>query len=264
MRRFAALDDRDLAAPWSWRGGDLQVRDALYRSLGDELDALVVARERWDRDPATTDAERILSHADSALGDLRGLLVALDDPLLDRAPAEGEWTLRETLRHMLDVERRYPVNTSHAIHRGDDEPLTVPDDDPRLAPSDPAETAGGFDRVVERLVAARDHSDALLGPTPDPALDRASRWSGIGVTVRFRLHRFGEHLVEHTIQCEKTLEALAVREGEARRIVRRIWAARGELEAIDADADAIASLDAAHPERVAALGGVARTCNRGR
>lgn len=259
MRRFATLDDRDLAAPWAWRGGDLQVRDALFRSLGDELDALVRARERWDGDAATTDAERILLHADAALGDLRGLLVGLEDGLLDRAPEPGEWTLRETLRHMLDVERRYPVNTSHAIHRRDAEPLTVPEDDPRLAPSEPAETAGGLDRVIERLVAARDHSDALLGPTPDAALERPSRWSDITVTVRFRLHRFGEHLVEHTIQCEKTLEALAVRQGEARRIVRRIWAARGELEAVDADAEVIRALDDAHEERIQALSGVART-----
>ncbi|HYY55270.1 MAG TPA: DinB family protein, partial [Candidatus Dormibacteraeota bacterium] len=121
MRAYALLDDAALDATWSWRGGTLQLRDALYRSLGDELDALVVARARWERDPATTDAERILALADRAMGGLRGLLVGQDDALLDRVPAPGEWTLRETLRHMLDVERRYATNTSHAVHRRDDE-----------------------------------------------------------------------------------------------------------------------------------------------
>ena len=250
MRAFAVLSDEDLEALWTWRGGELQVRDALYRSLGDEVDALVRARAHLERDPATTDAERILAFADGALGSLRGRLVGLDDALLDRAPSPGEWTLRETLRHVYDVERRYAANTSHAVHRRDDERLRLADDDPRIADSDPSETAGPIDRVVERIVAARDRSDALLGATPNSALQRPSQWSGIEVTVRFRLHRFGEHLVEHTIQCEKTLEGLGVGQGEARRIVRRIWAARAELEAVDADADTIALLDREHEARM--------------
>ena len=253
MRAYALLEDAALEADWSWRGGSLQVRDALYRSLGDELDALVAARTRWDRDPATTDAERILALADRALGSLRGLLVGLDDVLLDRSFAPGEWTLRETLRHLFDVERRYATNTSHAVHRRDDERLSLELGDPGMAPSEPAETAGGIERVVEKLVTARDRSDALLGATPNATLERPSRWSGVEVTVRFRLHRFGEHLVEHTIQCEKVLDGLGVRQGEARRIVRQIWSARAELEAVDADADAIAALDAAHDERIAVL-----------
>ena len=251
MRAYALLDDAALDEPWSWRDASLQRRDALYRSLGDELDAVVTARSRWERDPATTDAERILALADRAFGDLRGLLIGLDDALLDRVPAEGEWTLRETLRHILEVERRYPVNTSHAVHRRDDEPLILPENDPRFAPPDHSETAGGLERIVEKLVTARDRSDALLGATPNAALGRPSRWSDADVTVRFRLHRFGEHILEHTIQCEKTLEMLGIRQGEARRIVRRIWAARAELEAIDVDADVIAALDAGHDERIA-------------
>jgi hypothetical protein len=253
MRSYALLDDAELDVEWTWRGASLQLRDALYRSLGEERDALVKARARWERDPARTEAERILLFADRALGDLRGLLVGQDDALLDRAPSPGEWTLRETLKHMLDVERRYPANTSHAIHRRDDESVVLAADDPRLAPSDPSETTGGFERVVERLVAARDRSDALLGATPNAALDRPSRWADAEVTVRFRLHRFGEHIVEHGIQCEKTLEALGVRESEARRIVRHIWSARAELEAVEADDDVIALLDAAHDERTAVL-----------
>jgi hypothetical protein len=253
MRAYAVLDDAALEAPWSWRGGDLQVRDALYRSLGDELDAVVRSRAKWERDAATTDAERILSLADRALGSLRGLLVGLDDALLDRAFADGEWTLRQTLRHMLEVERRYATNTSHAVHRRDDERLSLEPTDPGMGPPDPSETTGGFERVVEKLVAARDRSDALLGAVPNAALERPSRWSGVEVTVRFRLYRFAEHLLEHTIQCEKTLEAIGVRQGEARRIVRQIWSARGELEAVGGDPDTIAELDAAHDERIAVL-----------
>ncbi len=64
-------------------------------------------------------------------------------------------------------------------------------------------------------------------------LQRPTVWGGFDVDVRFRLHRFAGHLIEHTIQCEKTLAELATfRETEARRIVRRISATRGGHEHI--------------------------------
>jgi hypothetical protein len=72
------------------------------------------------------------------------------------------------------------------------------------------------------------------------------------VDVRFRLHRFAAHLVEHTVQCEKALRALGRVEAEGRRIVRRIWATRGEHEALVAEG-ALPALDAQVVERAASL-----------
>jgi hypothetical protein len=57
------------------------------------------------------------------------------------------------------------------------------------------------------------------------------------VDVRFRLHRFAAHLVEHTVQCEKALAALGWRATEGRRIVRRLTAVLGELEGLSALGD---------------------------
>ena len=48
------------------------------------------------------------------------------------------------------------------------------------------------------------------------------------------VHRFASHIAEHTIQCDKTLDALGWRQTEARRIVRQIWAIVGELEELGA------------------------------
>ena len=46
------------------------------------------------------------------------------------------------------------------------------------------------------------------------------------------VHRFAAHLIEHGIQCEKTLAALGLRLTEGRRIVRRLTALLGEVEGL--------------------------------
>ena len=69
-------------------------------------------------------------------------------------------------------------------------------------------------------------------------MTRPTVWGHFEVDVRFRLHRFGAHVVEHTVQCEKTLAALGWRETEGRRIVRRLTALLGEIEGLGGLAEA--------------------------
>jgi len=64
------------------------------------------------------------------------------------------------------------------------------------------------------------------------AMARPTVWAGHDVDVRFRLHRFAPHVVEHTIQCEKTLSALGWAPAEGRRIVREISALLGLIEGL--------------------------------
>ncbi len=247
MRRFATLDDAALDGRWTCRGHPSTVRYAVFRCLEEEQEALARARAAW----RPTEAERILALARRAFGDLRGLLIGLDDGILDTA-RDGAWKLRRVLTHVSEIERRYAAQTAYAAHRREGEPLRLAEGDPRLPSKDGQELAGGLDAVLARIASLRDTSDALLGPIGGDSLERPTDWAGVRVDVRLRLHRFASHLVEHTLQCEKALEARGLREGEARRVVRRIWALRGELEASGDDA-AMAALDAAHQERAASL-----------
>ncbi|TME89557.1 MAG: hypothetical protein E6I44_03340, partial [Chloroflexi bacterium] len=81
---------------------------------------------------------------------------------LDRAPAQGEWTLRETLAHAIGVERSYRANTQHALARREDEPLKLPPD--RRPQPDPADTSGGVLDILAAFAARRaDTDDALAG-----------------------------------------------------------------------------------------------------
>lgn len=248
MRRFALLPDEALEHAWTWRDRQTRVRYALYRSLEEEQEALVRARAEWE----PTEAERILALAQRAFGDLRGLLVGIDEQLLDRAPAEGQWPLRLVLRHALTVEKRYAAQVVYSAHRREEEPVAIPPD--RLPHEDDADVAGDIARILDRFATFRAQTDALCGALPAAAMARPALWGGFEVDVRFRLHRFASHIVEHTIQCEKTLDALGSAPSEARRIVRRISTTRGELEA-SGDAETLQRLDTAHAERAAAIGG---------
>jgi hypothetical protein len=245
LRGFAALDDEALGRPWSWRDKPMDVRFALYRTLEDAQEAH--AHASAGQHP---ESRRILALAQRAFGDLRGLLTGLPADLLDRAPGAGEWPLRETLGHMLLVERRYAVQTRYALERKDTEPVRIPDD--RQPTATQADVVGEIGAILARIGDARAETNRWLGDVGGAAMTRPTIWAGHDVDVRFRLHRFAAHIVEHTIQCEKTLSALGWRPTEGRRIARHVAAAIGELEGLGALDDA-RGLEARLSERFASV-----------
>ena len=242
---FAALDEDALSRPWTYRDGRVDVRYALYRTLEDAQEALMPVAAA-----AHPESRRILALAHRAFGDLRGLLVGLPPSLLDTPPREGEWPIRETFRHMLLVERRYALQTRYAVERKDDEPVRIPED--RLPNPAQLDVSGDVTALLDRLGAARAETGRWLGDVPPPAMTRPTRWMHYDIDVRFRLHRFAAHVIEHTIQCEKTLEALGWRQTEGRRIVRRLTAALGELEGLSAS-QAVRGLEARLVERFGSI-----------
>jgi hypothetical protein len=216
------------------------VIEALYHALEEEQRAVVAAPQ-----PATESAH-ILSLAQSAFGDLRGLVAGLDDGLLDRTPGEGEWSLRETLAHAIGVERSYRANIEYSISRDAAEPVLMPA--ARRPPPEPADTAGDVPHIVARFAARRAETDAALGAVAEAALARPTVWARIEVDVRFRMHRLASHIGEHTYQCEKAIRALGVYGGDARTICRRIGAMRG-LHERRTDAARLGMLDAGLAEK---------------
>jgi hypothetical protein len=227
----AALDEAALAQPWTFRDRAMDVRYALYRTLEDAQEAHVRVAAR-----PHGEARRILALAQRAFGDLRGLLVGLPEDLLDRPPRPGEWPVRETLRHMLAVERRYEIQTRYALERTEAEPVRIPDD--RLPTGARMDATGGIGDLLARVGAARAETNRSLGDVVPVAMTRGTVWVHYDVDVRFRLHRFAAHIVEHAIQCEKTLDALGWRPAEGRRIVRQLAALVGEIEGLGGLAEA--------------------------
>jgi hypothetical protein len=235
MADWARLDEDRLSQPWTWRGGKMEARYALYRALEEAQEAVVGATAGLP-----SESRRILALAQRTFGDLRGLLIGLPDELLDKAPRPGEWPVRDVLRHVLWIERRYALQTEYAIQRGDADPVRIADT--RLPALDQIDVSGDVAMVLARIAEARADTTRRLGEVEPAAMTRPTVWVHYDVDVRFRLHRFAAHVQEHTIQCEKTLAALSWRETEGRRIVRRIWSHVGELEGLGAR-DALANLE---------------------
>jgi DinB family protein len=245
VESFAALDHEALSRPWTWREGTIDVRYALYRALEEAQEAQVrVAAEPHP------ESRRILALAQRALGDLRGLLTGLPGERLDATPRAGEWSIRETLHHLIVIERRYAVQTLYAVERADIEPVRIPD--ARLPTPAQIEAGGDVEVLLARLGDARAETSRTLGDLAPAAMTRPTVWLKIDVDVRFRLHRFAAHLVEHTVQCEKTLDTLGWRSPEGRRIVRRVTATLGELEGLGAYA-AARDVEARLAERLASV-----------
>lgn len=223
LETLARLSDAEMSAPWRWpgrEGGALQVRDAHWKVYELELAALAAAP------PPAGEAAALADEAEAAFGDLRGLLAGLSDSLLDAAPGGGEWTLRETLAHVLSVDRSYTAQIRHAVTRRDDEPVYI--SPPRELPDE--DRVGGVRAWLERLAVTRRVFDDLARPLPPAALTRPTVWAKYDVDVRFRLGRTAAHLAEHTIQVEKVLRALDRPPAEARQAARRISALRGRHE----------------------------------
>jgi hypothetical protein len=242
---------------------DASIRDRI--AAGDEIESChfflfdLLRREQAvaaSAQPARSEIARILDLAQAAYGELVGTLIGRDDDLLDSA-RDGEWSLRDLMRHAIAVELRYSAQVVYAATRADSEPLAIPGDRlpcDRLAP--PA--AYGDSRrcaiapMLELLGRARARTDAQTRPLDDHALTRPSLWGEHRMDVRMRLHQVGAHLVEIVMQAEKMV--MSDRTTESRRIIRDCCRMRG-LHERWSDAGVRADLDTRYARLASSVSG---------
>ena len=226
LAAFARLRDEALAEKIGAAGTRISRHDALYGLLRREQ-AIVASGASSSR----SEVSRILDFAQAAYGDLVGILVGRDDRLLDSAQ-DGEWTLRDVMRHAIAVELRYAAQVEYSATRAESDPVGIP---PGLLPCDrrsPPEPEfahsrdGGILKLLELLGAARAGTDARLAKVPGSALTRPSLWGTMNLDVRMRLHQIAAHLAETAIQVEKIIGY----GGELRAILRRCCMTRGMHE----------------------------------
>ena len=236
------LTEEHLNRPWVWRAHDEEgVRFAFFITYH-ELRQLAarLAAARSERGPALTVAQRALGQHHLAFCDLEAILLGLDEAAFAQPPAPDEWPVRETLRHIVGAEAAFFARIQYALERvrtGDGRPIEMPDEllpryhgldeatRARLKTAPQSESwawyAGLHERVLQTLSGCRD--DELQAPS--------QWWEGYEVPAEFRLHRFDAHLRQHAVQIEKTLRALGRGPGEARMLLRHIYAALAEVEA---------------------------------
>jgi DinB superfamily len=247
-----AVDDDTLEAPWTWPDhGELDRRSGFFRTMED-LDAVTAAIVSGGA--ARPADEAIVAPATIARWELLGLLAPLTEADLDADPGGGEWTVRQTVAHIISSQHSYGVTTAwwrdQAIGTSDDRLPFAPDglDDP--AWDEAIAANGSIDQIRSRLHLALEEAAARLSDLSNEDLALAARWSGLPVTIAIRQGRWASHITEHTVQVDKTLVWLGRQPSEVERLVRLVAAAWGRLEANvwprSADAEAIGVvLDAA-------------------
>lgn len=238
-RDLLAIPEAALTKPWTWIGGsEEEVRYAGYRAAEAleeaELEARVAA--------SATDAKerhvaRIIGAATAARWDLHGLLMPLEDALLDADPGGGEWSIRLVIGHIIGGQRAYAWGNAWIQAHGPDR--EDPSRQIRAADSfwdalpDEAtvEAAGTVSELLARLDLIADQSAERLAGLADDKLTIRTRWSGFGISLGFRFGRWASHVREHGIQIQKTLALVGYTHDERALLVRNMFSAYGRAEA---------------------------------
>ena len=154
----------------------------------------------------------------------------------DADPGAGEWTIRQTLGHVIEGQRYYGAATawwSSQGYRPDDLELpgTTPDEVYAALPSEAAEAGGTPADLRVRFDEVLDRSGEALAGLASDRLESGTRWAGFAVDIGFRLGRCSSHIREHTVRVEKTLVMLNHQPTEIARLVRLVSASWGQAEA---------------------------------
>lgn len=120
--------------------------------------------------------------------------------LLNRAPAEGEWSALNCLQHILVAEQTLFPARFHAFLAGEN---FVAFDPNQPHPDLDAQTP---EQLVAAFVRDRQENLALIRQVQDEDLGRTVQHPALGtVTLAQMLHTWAAHDLNHTIQAERAL-----------------------------------------------------------
>jgi thioredoxin reductase (NADPH) len=227
-----------ITGEWPKQLGDEDgIRFGFFRTL-EELQTLAIELES-QRPAPLSEAQKILGQYQSAYFDLKAVLLGIDEAKGSQPPAEGEWSAKNTLIHMLRAEMRFYTVVKFAINkiRAGETPTAQPSDEDVdvIAHTTEEEWDSFSEWSLEKLKARFEQVHAMvlgeLADISDAELAKPSFfWEDQPYSLRFRLHRFTSHLRQHTVQIEKTLIAIDQAPSEAKQLHRHIYNAFAEVQ----------------------------------
>lgn len=243
VQEFAALmlplSEKDLEREWVWKDHDEEgIRFAFFVTLQELRDlAVVLTASR----PQPTPAQHILSQYHAAYTDLQAAVLGLSNEDAERAPADGEWSVKQAYAHILGTDLGFSAVVRYALegHRANKwTPERIPDEEyPRLYGMDErgydALRARSFDQMLafHRTLHTRIIEEFQTIGNAELELP-STFWEETRFPIRHRLHRYEAHFVQHTVQIDKTLLMIGQAPSESVRLLRRMYAALAEVEGV--------------------------------
>jgi hypothetical protein len=233
------VSEKDLERHWEWKSHKGEgIRFAFFVTI-QQLRQLAVILAMKRKPP--TQAQRILGQYHRQYMDLQAAVFGLSAEDANCAPAEGEWSVRQTYGHMLSADIYFSVIVRYALenHRaGTWKPERLSDEDElRLIGMSEEEfdtltKDGPFEKMLEyhrkfHPEIIQEFSHITDGELELPAV----MWEDIHFPIRHRLHRYEAHLIQHTVQVDKTLATIGQSPSETKRLIRHVFAALAEVEA---------------------------------
>jgi len=232
------LSEKDLERTWVWKDHDEEgIRFAVFVTI-QELHQLAV-KLAAGREPLTQ-AQRILGQYHAQYMDLQAALLGLSSQDSDRAPAEGEWSARRAYAHLLGTEVNFSLVVRYALemHRAGAWTLEKISEQDEIRISGMTEeqfnalTYGPLQGMLEYHRGFHPQLLSDFSLIKDEELESPSTyWEQTHFPIRHRLHRFTAHLVQHTVQIDKTLAAIGLVPNETKRLIRYLYGALAGAEA---------------------------------
>ena len=103
VQQLAAITDADLEKRWAWKGdSEVELRYAFYR-IFEAFERAGIDAEAAIRGAGLErgSAAELIAPSTAARWDLQGILLQLPDTAWDADPGSREWTVRQTLGHVI-------------------------------------------------------------------------------------------------------------------------------------------------------------------
>jgi DinB superfamily len=231
------LSEDALGNTWAWKDHDEDgIRFAFFVAL-QELRQLAVTLSAFR--PKPTPAQHILSQHHASYLDLQAAIFGTSKEDAEKAPAKGEWSLKKTYAHILGGDIGFAAVIRYALeghHAGNWTPDKMMNEDAdRVVNMTDEEYEELINDSLENMLAfhKKFHSEIIdeFSQITDSELELPSTyWEETRFPIRHRLHRFEAHIVQHTVQIDKTLVAIGQAPSESKRLIRKVFGALAEAE----------------------------------
>ena len=115
-KQLGDVSEEQMLAPTSYGDRSVNVRFMFYRLIAHEVEHTVhLVKTLNALHVAQGEAGLILKNLQAARGEIEGMLHGLTEEDLDRVPAEGEWSPREVVQHIMDTEESYAGKIEAAL-----------------------------------------------------------------------------------------------------------------------------------------------------